>query len=244
MKPITAHSPEGRVLLALRAGPMSNMALNERLGSTSAVYLLIKQGMVRRVGDEDGEFGLTEAGRAACPYRNPLAAPGAVKPAPKVTTMPRESIITRNDVLNAILSAGAHGITRAALAEQFDRVGEEGPIDMHLTKLLREKPCLIARPRPGFVIAASHAPLPETVFDKPAPYKTAMEKRLEQTAPAVETITATTPGDRRGPVVFEDIDSEFALFSSGRIEISDGRNTVVIRGAALAKLSDFLQVLS
>jgi hypothetical protein len=240
MKPITAHSPEGRVLLALRAGPMSNMALNERLGSTSAVYLLIKQGMVRRVGDEDGEFGLTEAGRAACPYRNPLAAPGAVKPAPKVPTMPRVSIITRNDVLNAILSAGAHGITRAALAEQFDRVGEEGPIDMHLTKLLREKPCLIARPRPGFVIAASHAQalLPETVFDK------AMEARPEQCAPAVETITATIPGNRRGPIVFEDIDSEFALYSSGRVEICDGTNTVIIRGAALAKLSDFLQVFS
>lgn len=248
MKPLTAQSYEGRVLVALRAGPLANSAVVERFGSSSALTSLIKAGYVQRAdGDEGSEYRITEAGRAACPYRNPLAAPGAVRPiTEKEAPMPREKGLTRNDVLNAILSTGAHGITRAALAEQFDCVGVEGRIDMHLTKLLREQPCLIARPRPGFLIAASH--VPATACDqqtaKSETQATLCATGDTQAMAAGETIEITTPGDRRGPIIIEDIDSEFALFSSGRVEISDGRQTVIIRGAALAKLSDFMQVFS
>lgn len=226
---LTAHSFEGRLLLALRAGPMANSTLVERFGTSAGASRLVKAGYARRAdGDEGGEYHITEAGRAACPYRNPLAAPGAVQPITiKEPTMARENGITRNEVLNAILAAGAHGITRPALVQQFDCAGAEARVDMHTSKLVRERPALVSRPRPGFFIAASHVPA-----------ATAAEPI------AVESITATTPGDRRGPVVFDDLDIEFAVFSSGRIEISDERNTTIIRGAALVKLRSFLGALA
>jgi hypothetical protein len=191
MKPLTAQSFEGRLLLALRAGPTSNSALVERFGSTSGAYRMVKQGFVVRAdGDEGGEFRITAAGRAACPYRNPLAAPGAVKPiTEEVTVSPK---LTRQEVLDAITS--------------------------HLVALKRDG--FIQSPRRGVWQAV----------------------RLETGAEhiAVESITATIPGDRRAPVVFEDIDIEFAVFSSGRVEISDERHTVIIKGFALLQLREFI----
>lgn len=56
-----------------------------------------------------------------------------------------------------------------------------------------------------------------------------------------EQIEVTAVGDRRGPVVITDAeDLDIGMFSSGRLEISVGRDTVVIEPAAMKKLRGFL----
>ncbi|MDR2220988.1 MAG: hypothetical protein LBE24_10505 [Methylobacillus sp.] len=60
---------EGRILLALRAGPMDYLALVERFNFQSyvAVKKLIDKGMVKRFAE--GEYCLTPLGREHCPTR-------------------------------------------------------------------------------------------------------------------------------------------------------------------------------
>lgn len=66
---ITANSRTGRILLALRAGPMSVEQLCERSGCRvdNLLFILKCAGLV----EEDGDYRLhlTAAGRAACPSR-------------------------------------------------------------------------------------------------------------------------------------------------------------------------------
>lgn len=74
MKPITAHSPGGRALLALRVpGGITASEAAERWPSsgTYALASLVRMGLAKKVDDT---FYITEAGRAACPFRNPAAA--------------------------------------------------------------------------------------------------------------------------------------------------------------------------
>lgn len=69
---ITADSVAGRVLLALRAGTTSNGELSGRVPDyTRFMGMLVRAGYVLR--SENG-WQLTDAGRAACPLRNPAAA--------------------------------------------------------------------------------------------------------------------------------------------------------------------------
>lgn len=68
---ISANTAMGRLLLALRAGGMTAAQLAERFGGNSGISQLVRAGLV--TGDADG-YRLTDAGRAACPLRNPLAA--------------------------------------------------------------------------------------------------------------------------------------------------------------------------
>lgn len=90
VKPLSLESLEGRTLLALRAGPMNVGEINARIKS-SLPGSLIKAGYVVLTGDY---YRITAAGRAACPYRNPLAAPGAVQPCMinKEIDMPRKIV--------------------------------------------------------------------------------------------------------------------------------------------------------
>jgi len=71
MTDITAQSVIGRFLIALRAGRMTSRELTDRLDSLPSLKQMRSSGLID--GDENGWF-LTEAGRAACPLRNPLAA--------------------------------------------------------------------------------------------------------------------------------------------------------------------------
>lgn len=75
---ITANSTVGRVLVALRAGPMSSGELMERFGSLPSMTGLRHKGLV---AEDDNGWRLTDAGRAACPLRNPLAGKVAKAPA-------------------------------------------------------------------------------------------------------------------------------------------------------------------
>lgn len=79
---ISAQSSIGRLLLALRAGPLEPEALYARLGKHSAIAESLRCGFVRRLDAyQGGAYTLTEAGRAACPCRNPLAATASSAPA-------------------------------------------------------------------------------------------------------------------------------------------------------------------
>ena len=152
MKPITADSSEGRVLLALRAGPMSGGEMWERwpgLGTTFA-QTLKRRGLVVF---NDGEWRITPAGLAACPFRNPLAARAAGSMEDQ--NMPQgETRITREAVLDAIEDAGPAGISRKQLIDRFGT--SEGVIDNHIMHLNRQLPPVIVKPRPGFFVSADH----------------------------------------------------------------------------------------
>lgn len=153
MKPITTTNLEGRALLALRAGPMTTSELNERLGYSLPGWLL-KAGYVVFA---DSAYRLTEAGRAACPYRNPLAAPGVVKPYTfkSEIEMSRDNVITRQQVLAAIVEAGAAGINKRHLVDRFPMVNENA-ITSHLVML--KKDGSINNPSLGLWVAVTSQP--------------------------------------------------------------------------------------
>lgn len=164
MKPLTVDNLDGRTLLALRAGPMTAGELSARNGSGPARWLI----KADYIAQDDSVYRLTEAGRAACPYRNPLAAPGVVSPAtfkPEID-MSRENIITRQQVLAVITEAGASGITRKALIEHFGC--PEANMDMHLVNLNRQTPPVVFKPKVGTTCAIQFQPLGAAT---PAPVK-------------------------------------------------------------------------
>lgn len=66
MKPITAGSINGRVLLALRAGPIAYSELAERFGYRLPLAPLLRAGLIVCTDDT---YRITDAGRAACPFR-------------------------------------------------------------------------------------------------------------------------------------------------------------------------------
>lgn len=81
----------------------------------------------------------------------------SVKSAPE-TPMSQETQITRQQVLDVIQSAGAAGITRAALVGRFG--GKAGAIDQHLLTLATQKPPAIHRPSRGLIVASGMQPEP------------------------------------------------------------------------------------
>lgn len=145
MKPISADNNDGRVLLALRAGEMSPGELAER-----GLYFhawLIKAGYVVQ---SDSYYRITEAGRAACPFRNPLAAT-VVAPAKQEINMAKENIVTRQDVLEAIAAAGPAGTTCKRLIEQFN-CGDQ-VIYNHVSLLGKAAIPVIFKPEKGRIVA-------------------------------------------------------------------------------------------
>lgn len=71
---------EARIMLALRAGPLTMQQLDARFGGMVHMGGLISHGLV--VSERNGpmglnavEYGLTEAGRAACPRWRDLCKP-------------------------------------------------------------------------------------------------------------------------------------------------------------------------
>ncbi len=70
---ISPQSIPGRMLLALRAGRMMPSALQERFPSSCNFHLgrLMAEGLVDKQGGRFSEtYGITDAGREACPARN------------------------------------------------------------------------------------------------------------------------------------------------------------------------------
>lgn len=150
MKPITADNVDGRTLLALRAGPMTPGEVAARVG-TSVSRWLIKAGLVE---DGDCYYRLTDAGRAACPLRNPLAASGVVQPAiyKPETDMSRNNCITRQQVLAAIVEAGVAGCTPKSLVERF--TCSDQVIYNHILSLGNQQPPAIYKLERGRIVAS------------------------------------------------------------------------------------------
>ncbi len=150
---VTADSHTGRVLLALRAsGALAVAEAEERWGKNGAATLAMHR--LAHAGEwvvkAGAEYRITPAGRAACPFRNPLAAKPAVQ---EVFEMPQgRTRVTRQQVLAAIVAAGPSGMTRRELIEKFDGLAAEGAIEMHMSSLNRAQPPLVYKPRPGLLI--------------------------------------------------------------------------------------------
>ena len=158
-----SDSTEGRILLGLRAGEMEADACSERFsGFSSAIGKLVGRHLVKKT---DGGYRITEAGRAACPFRNPKAATAAE---PEIFTMPKGEIkMTRQQVLAAIQAVGAAGTTRKALIEKFGC--SESNIDNHIMFLNRAQPAVITKPRPGYLVAVEFAGTSAAEPTKPVP---------------------------------------------------------------------------
>lgn len=246
---IAADSREGRLLLALRRGPHEPGELAEQFGNLSGLQgQLMRAGLIAYDGDV---YTLTEAGRAACPFRNPLAAKPATPP--EVFIMPKgETHVTRQQVLAVILAGGAAGATRRQLIEKFAGRATEQAIDMHLTALNRQRPVVIFKPRPGVLVGIQYVPEPAEIAPEaastatddwiPEPLATDPAPPAPATYPVetldVEQITAR-------PVAFdtdlEDPDQvEFCIFSSGGFEIMSDQGTIGLSAPVLNKLRAFL----
>jgi hypothetical protein len=156
MKPITADSRLGIVLLALRAGSMTADQLSERWPTGHAVSDAVRAGLVEVVG---GGYRLTEAGRVAVPLRNPLAAPGMVRPITEsMENAMREPKLSRQQVLAVVKEAGATGISKADIVAKLDHLAPENAITSHLVILKKDGE--IDNPSRGIWVASDAGQVP------------------------------------------------------------------------------------
>lgn len=274
---------EIRALQALRApGGIDVTQAGERWpgGGTNALYALVRRGFAEKIDDT---FFITDAGRAACPCRNPLA--GAPATPPEVFTMPKgETQVTRQQVLDAIVAAGSSGISRKELIKKFECV--DSIIDNHVMLLNRAKPPVIYKPRPGLLIdirfksAATVEPCvqqtaksetqaaltatgdtqskaegtPQIAYDwvkGPAPHDihgTSLDVHHHDAADLPPASLAQQMAQIGGfiPTIVEDInvadpkDVEFAIYSSGCMDMHFTDLSVTLQPPVLAKLRGFL----
>ncbi len=239
-------------LQALRAGPMTSTEMEERwsFGSNYAQELL-RAGLVELV--KEG-YSLTDAGRSACPFRNPLAAKPAIK---EVFIMPKgETHVTRQQVLAVILAGGAAGATRRQLIEKFAGRATEQAIDMHLTALNRQRPVVIFKPRPGVLVGIQYVPEPAEIAPEAASTATddwIPEPLATDPAPAVPIVYAVENLDveqiTARPVVFDtELDNpdqvEFCIYSSGGFDMLTEQGTISLAAPVLKKLRSFLGILA
>lgn len=103
----------GRLLLAMRPGGMTAAQLAERFGGNSGISKLVRAGMV--AGDADG-YRLTDAGRIACPLRNPLAA--------RVPSAPTGEISMAKKTRIKQAASAPVPQTREQVAEAIREIGE------------------------------------------------------------------------------------------------------------------------
>jgi len=258
MKTITTTNLEGRALLALRAGPMTTSEINERLNGSLPGWL-IKAGLVVVA---DNHYRITDAGRAACPYRNPLAAPGAVQPItekPEVE-MSKHNVVTRQQVLSAIEAAGPAGITKSELVAKFEALVGEPAITSHLVMLKKDD--AVSNPSRGLWVATptvnpKNEPKTEppavTASDSPAAKQQLIDmaaaidlENLKMPDEAFETIEIKAVPDRRAPVKI-DVDAddlEIGIFTDGSMDflVDDGLDDAHIKltSEAVTKLRRFL----
>lgn len=263
------------VLQALRAGPIETAEANERWAGAFGYAATQLTRLGYAVQDGDGAYRITDAGRAACPFRNPLA--GKPVTPPEVFSMPHgKQEITRQQVHAAIKAAGRDGIHRKALIKHFDC--PESTMDNHLMWLNRAVPPVIFKPAKGVVcdIAFTNETQHEAevlaeVEQKPA--STATDNQVWVTEPAAEPrpVTHDIHGTRLDvdhheaadlppaslaqqmaqiggyiPTIVEDInvadpkDVEFAIYSSGSMDMHFTDLSVTLQPPVLAKLRGFL----
>lgn len=240
----TAASIEGRILLGLRAGAMDTVACYERFPYFSHVI-----GGMERAGLVEGgndSYRLTAAGRAACPFRNPKAAPpGAAAPVKEIQPMPATAKLTAARILERIIAASPSGISPKALAAEFGVT--RNAIHYHLNGLGDA----VIKTRGSLVAAGSKKP------EIPAEVAAEAEKIAQEYAemidfeidPAPPEAPAETTAERvarraRDLAEYIDIDDpdqvEIAVFSSGGMDIYFDDNTITLSAPVLAKLRAFL----
>lgn len=259
---------EIRALRALRApGGISAEQAWERWPAAGSKQLhdLVKKGFAAHDGET---FTITEAGRAACPFRNPvLAAMASSKP--EENPMSDLNGLTYKGVVAAIVAAGPAGMNRKQLADKFGAGtrNEKTRIDAHVFYVLKRNPPPIVKLAPGHYVAeeylpvkAPKAPLPKaeapakadefslSIGAKPGDLPAVTEKTLA----AVDSMLAALPPLGAGAVQrpratvpdlvhIEDARLiEFAIFSTGGFEIHTENGTVRLGKGALDKLRRFL----
>lgn len=248
-----ADSDAGRLLLALRAGATTSAQLTERFGRGSApIGSLVRKGLVVQDG---GAYRLTEAGRAACPLRNPLAAgvtPPAVAKLPPEPAMPASQYTcSRTTVLRHLTAAGAQGVTRQALLRVVD---DERTLNSVIQALVRNGQAV--RPQKGLLVAAEFAgqhaglarltPPPAPVAAPAVQTQVTVNNSVSETAglPSlattrrVETPSPAVAAAGEGNPVADDI--RFALWKDGQLDICTPRGVLEIPPAATDRLIRFL----
>lgn len=267
MKKTTSAGDAARAttLQALRAGPLTSMEMTERwpFGTLYAAEMR-RVGLVEQVEDE---WRITPAGRAACPFRNPQAATAA---APEIFTMPKgEARLTHQQVLAAIRAAGPDGLGRAELVAEFSHLASEQSVDMHLVALGRAQPAVVFKPMRGQFVAIEHRGADAEIGQKTASTATDdWEPESLATDPpgavdvhgvslAVEhheAVGLPTPSLAAQmaqiggalPAIVEDIrlndpdTVEFAIYSSGGLDIFSEDCAITLDRPVLAKLRGFL----
>ena len=248
---ITADSHEGRVLLALRAGPLSPDVLSDRWPTGHAMGKCVAKRLVEKV---DGEYRLTAAGRAACPQRNPAAATvgtspaGAlsrrvaqatpvsavtaparaalvVQPSPKEMPMTKSDQPSTLDKIRVLLMQHPDGLSRKELLKHFTSAPSVDNAICILVKngeARRLKYCWIA------AIASV-----ETTAQAPAAPVTPLPAVAHQALPAVASAQAT-------PADADDEDIEFAIFNDGRLLIDATPVPITLNPKQTKRLAHFL----
>jgi hypothetical protein len=151
----SADSQRGRMLLALRAGAMETLEINERFSTQKHVLVdLERQRLVTKTADG---YRITSAGRAACPFRNPLLAPktGAEPPTTEEIVMPKgiKQPLNQESIMAIIRRAGPDGITRRDLVRCFAGVACESLVDRWIAQVVGAMPPLAYRPKHGHIAA-------------------------------------------------------------------------------------------
>lgn len=265
---------EIRALRALRAGPLTRCQAEERWPSVgpAPLYSLSRAGLAAYDG---AHFTITDAGRAACPFNNPILAARAGGKPKEENTMPRNKI-ARSDVFDAICAAGPDGTTVKALAEKLS-VSDQ-TIFNRLKHLTNEPGAVVRRPRHGVLVAsrfldgaeekapAAAAPCVDEAevakiarqFDEMIDFDLEAAQSVDVTA--VDGVDKGLPrGQSPAPtenVVFgelresapfsEDIELddpeqvEFAIFSSGGLDMYTDQGNVTLGREVLRKLRAFL----
>lgn len=186
--------------------------------------------------------------------------------------MPKgETKLTRQQVLAAIVEAGAAGISRADLVEMFAHRVAKNAVDMHITAINRVLPPVIFKPSHGHLVAiefvdafntqefapktASTATddwIPEALAtDPPAAHdihgvSLAVDHHEVTDLPAPSLAAQMAQIGGRLPAIVEDMvienadTTEFAIYSSGGLDIYTDDCAITLQKPVLAKLRAFL----
>lgn len=263
---ITSDSPAGRVLQALRAGPMTSGELDERFPGRH-----IRAGLARKDGQQ-GWWQLTDAGRTACPLRNQLAAAVAPAPAgaaggrltanstPRTTaSVPMRPITTPNpseetsmskstpgpaSKAKPALSAAIAGIDKSHAISREDLIARAACPDIERRTLANAIKAMVSE---GTVLAACGATRARRYFDirTLAPAGSMHTAQLDAGATPSRTVSpapaaVAAPQDSHAKPPSAPPVVEYALYSDGRLAIIDGDEILVLPPDDTRRLAFFL----
>ena len=216
MPTYTANSPEGRMLLALRAGPMSTAELTERFPCGHRGYTLRRRGLAVLA---DEVWSLTPAGRDACPLRNPLSATVTPPPStPGESDMPRSTPQqSHTDKIRLLLQKAPDGLSRKEILQRLDL--PESSVDNAICLLVRRGEAM--RPRYGVIAAtATLTPIEGALMpSSPSDEKPARPKKQPEIPPT---------------------EVDFSVYADGRLAIIDGDEILVLKPEDTRRLGQFL----